>query len=59
MYIDIERLRKDLEDDCCGAFFAGGFGGAMIEKSQIERMSDSELVSYAKKKGVNLRNYKL
>ena len=59
MYIDIERLRKDLEDDCCGAFFAGGSGGAMIEKSQIERMSDSELVSYAQKKGINLRNYEL
>ena len=59
MYIDVEKLRKDLENDCCGAFFAGGFGGAMIEKAKIERMSDSELIRYAQRKGINLRNYEL
>ena len=28
MFFDIDGLRDDMEDDCYGAFFGGGYGGA-------------------------------
>ena len=42
--IDIEKLRKDMREDCLGAFFGGRFGGALIEAGDIDRASDEELV---------------
>ena len=36
MFFDIDGLRDDLEDDSYAAFFAGGYGGAMIEAMEIE-----------------------
>lgn len=35
MKIDIEKLREDLKNDSLGAFFGGGFGGALIEASDL------------------------
>lgn len=34
--IDIERLRDDLRDDDLGAYFGGGFGGALMEAFDID-----------------------
>ncbi|MBQ1615822.1 MAG: hypothetical protein II086_01055 [Ruminococcus sp.] len=55
--IDIEKLRKDLMDDCYGAFFGGGFGGALIEASDIEDASAEELIKIAERNGIDLREY--
>ena len=57
MLFDIDGLREDLEDDCYGAFFGGGYGGAMIEAMEIEDASDEELIRVAREKGIDLGRY--
>ena len=57
MFFDIDGLREDLEDDCYGAFFGGGYGGAMIEAMEIEDASDEELIRIALEKGIDLGRY--
>ena len=56
--IDIERLRNDLENESLGAFFGGGFGGALIEASDIRRMGAEELIRTAERIGINLSDYR-
>ena len=55
--IDVERLRNDLENESLGAFFGGGFGGALIEASDIRRMSAEELIHTAERMGINVSDY--
>jgi len=57
--IDVERLREDLENDSLGAFWGGGFGGALVEAGDIRRASDDEILKIALRKGVNLEKYKV
>ena len=45
--IDINRLRNDLRDEDLGAFFGGGFGGALIEAIDIDNATPQELVQFA------------
>ena len=59
MTIDIEKLREDLKQECYGAFFGGGFGGALVESFDLEKASPKELVEIAEKKGVELRDYQV
>ncbi len=59
MTIDIEALREDLKQECYGAFFGGGFGGALIESFDLERASPEELIEVAEKKGIDLRDYQI
>ena len=54
---DSDRLREDLKSECYGAYFGGGFGGALIESFEIDSASDEELIDIARKKGINLSNY--
>ena len=44
MIIDVDALRKYVLEEDYGAFFVGGFGGALAESVEIERASDEELV---------------
>lgn len=55
--IDIERLREDLRSEDLGAYFGGGFGGALMEAFDIESATPEELVQIAQDKGVDLRRY--
>ena len=57
MFFDIDGLRENLEDNCYGAFFGGGYGGAMIEAMEIEDASDEELIRIAREKGIDLGRY--
>ena len=57
MIIDIDKLRQDILDDCYGAFFGGGFGGALIESFDVQKASPEELVEAAQRKGIDLRKY--
>ena len=59
MTIDIEKLREDLKQECYGAFFVGGFGGALRESFDLDRASPEELVDIAGKKGIDLRDYQV
>ena len=52
--MDIERIRKDLLDDLNGAYFIGGYGGAMIEAHDIENMSPDEIIKLAAEQGLDL-----
>ena len=56
--IDVDRLREDMENESLGAFFEGGFGGALMEASDIHIASDEELIKVAKRQGIDLRRYK-
>ena len=57
MTIDIDRLREELKQECYGAYFGGGFGGALIESLDIERASPEELIKIAHEKGLDLSRY--
>ena len=55
--IDVERLRDDLREEDLGAYFGGGFGGALMEVFDIESATPEELVQMAQERGFDLRNY--
>lgn len=55
--IDVDRLREDMESESLGAFFGGGFGGALMEASDIRRASDEELIKMAQRQGIDLDDY--
>lgn len=57
MEIDYDRLRSDLINFYQGAYFVGGFGAALMDSIDVEKMSDEELVKLALKKGFKLENY--
>ncbi len=59
MIIDVDKLREDMRNEDLGAFFGGGFGGALIEAIDIERASDEELVDMALKQGIDLGKYEV
>ena len=59
MTIDIEKLREDLKQECYGAFFIGGFGGALMESFDLDRASPEELVDIAGEKGIDLKDYQV
>jgi hypothetical protein len=57
--VDVERLRKDMKNECMGAFYGGRFGGAMMESFDVDRASSERLVEIAKSRGVDLRKYEI
>ena len=59
MIIDADGLREDLKNECYGAFYGGGFGGALMESFDIESASDEELVEIALSKGIDLTDYEV
>ena len=57
MTIDIDKLREDLKQECYGAYFGGGFGGALIESFDIKKASPEELIEIAQRNGFDLSDY--
>lgn len=57
--IDVDRLRDDLRNECYGAFFGGGFGGALVESFDVDRAEPEELVRMAQRNGMNLWDYQV
>ena len=57
MTIDIDKLREDLKKESYGAFFGGGFGGALMEAFDIETASPEKIVEMAQEQGMDLRKY--
>ncbi len=57
MTIDLEALREALERECCGAFYGGGFGGAMVQLTQVQNASPEALIALAGELGVDLRQF--
>ena len=44
--MDIKEIREKLIEEAEAAYFAGGFGGALVEASDIRNMTDEELLRY-------------
>ena len=55
MTIDLDALRDALERECCGAFYGGGFGGAMVQATEVKEASPEELIALAEEMGLDLR----
>ena len=55
--IDIDRLRKDVENYYMSGFVVTGFGAAFIEASDVKNASDDEIIEMAQKAGFDLRKY--
>lgn len=55
--LDLERLKRDMLSDCYGAFYGGGFGGAMYSSFEIERAQGQQLVNMAERMGYDLTPY--
>lgn len=59
MVIDIDKLRKDMLDNCYALYFASDIVAALAETPDIEEASDEELIKIAKKQGIDLRRYEV
>ena len=59
MIIDVDKLREDMLNECYGAAFGGGFGGALVEAMDVENASPEKLVELAQQQGVDLRRYEV
>lgn len=55
--IDIEKLRKAVEEETMTAYFAGGFGVALVEASDIRHASPEEVIRTAERMGISLDRY--
>lgn len=55
--IDVDKLRQDIRNECFGAYFGGGFGGALIESFDVESASPQKLLEMAENKGIDLKKY--
>lgn len=55
--IDVEKLRSDMREECLGAYFGGGFGGALMELHDVERATPEELVQMAQSQGIDLSKF--
>ena len=59
MKIDIEKLREDMKRECYGAYFGGGFGGALMESFDVEKASPEKLMRMAEEKGIDLSRFEV
>ena len=49
--MDIDELKELLKEEDEGAFFIGGFGGAIVERDEIDHASLEELKDIARMHG--------
>lgn len=54
---DINNIKKAVEEELLGAYLSGGYGAALVEMSDLENMSDVELVRYANRLGIDTSEY--
>lgn len=57
MILDVDSLRRDLIIYFEGAFYAGGYGSAIIDISKVESASVNELIQIANNNNFNLNDY--
>ena len=57
--IDIERLREDLRSECMGAYFGGGFGGALVQSFDVDSASPAKLIAMAREMGIDIELYEI
>lgn len=59
MTINLDALRDALERECCGAFYCGGFGGAMVQATEVKEASPEELIALAEEMGLDLSRFEI
>ena len=59
MLIDLEALRNDLLEEDYGAYYVGGFGGALSDSFRIQDASPEHLVRIARERRFDLRDYEV
>ena len=59
MTIDLDALREALERECCGAFYGGGFGGAMVQMTEVQNASPEALIALAEEMGLDLSQFEV
>lgn len=57
--IDTDRLKEDMKNDSLGAYYGGGFGGALMESFDVDSASSDELIRKAQRQGIDLREYEI
>lgn len=57
--IDVERLRKDMREECLGAYFGGGFGAALMDSFDVDQATPEQLVQEAQDQGIDLWKYQV
>lgn len=57
MTINFDKLSKDLENDSYGAYFGGGYGGALMDAFDVKHASNDDLLKMAKRKGFDVGKY--
>lgn len=57
--IDVDKLRKDLRNECLGAYFCGGYGGALMELFDVDKATPEKLIKMAQQQGLDLKKYKI
>ena len=58
MTIDLDALREALERDCCDTFY-GGFGGAMVQATEVKETSPEKLIALAEEMGLDLSRFEI
>ena len=57
--IDVDALKRDMQSELYGAYFCGGFGGAMVSAFDLERATPEQLVEMAIKQGIDVHKYQV
>lgn len=57
MKLDVERLKKDLENQYGTAMY-GGFPMAVMDVKTVENASEEELMEIARQQGICVEKYK-
>ena len=57
--IDIDALKRDLQSELYGAYFVGGFGGAMISAFDLERATPEKIIEIAIAQGIDIYKYQV
>ncbi|WP_026511595.1 hypothetical protein [Butyrivibrio sp. LC3010] len=55
---DSEKLKSAIESELLGAYFGGGYGAALVETPDLDRMTEKELIETAKMLGIDVSKYK-
>ena len=54
--IDVNRLRRDMKDNYGTAMF-NGFPMAIMDVTKVEKATDQEIISMARKQNIDLSKY--
>ena len=59
MTIVLDALREALERECFGAFYGGGFCGAMLQATEVNETSPEKLIALAEEMGLDLSRFEI